>query len=86
GISAENWALVLDEIGFESVQVYPQNNNCSQQIIAAQSNGLIEEEKESERGVIPAKALTSVRSENNSTLEMLKTMFADILQTKTIRR
>ncbi|NML68960.1 amino acid adenylation domain-containing protein [Chryseobacterium sp. RP-3-3] len=80
GLSFENWTTVLEETGFVRSTVYPSGNSCSQQIIAAYSDGWIEQE------MTPAQTLSAAAVQKNSTsgcnfiLEELKNVFASVLQ------
>lgn len=85
GISAENWTFVLDEVGFENISIYPKNNNCSQHIIAAQSNGMIEEKTNQQSTFVRTEKTKQVQVKSGSILDELKTIFAGILQTNEAR-
>lgn len=85
GLSAENWAMVLDEVGFEQLCFYPLDNRCSQQIIAAQSNGLIEEMSTVQPQFTQMGVKKESPKENNYILDELKELFAAVLQTDSNR-
>ena len=85
GLIAENWAMVLDEVGFEKLYFYPLNNTCSQQIIAAQSNGLIEETNIEELQFKQIETNVDIQKYSSNVLQELKELFGTILQTNSNR-
>lgn len=81
GLSFENWTIALEETGFVRSTVYPSDNSCSQQIIAAYSDGWIEREIATVQ--IQSAGSTVQKnsvSDNNLILEELKKTFASVLQ------
>jgi len=81
GISAEIWEIVLEEVGFDQNYFYPANNTCSQHIIAARSNGVIEEITTKNRNVDQAPSIKKTGS-NGFVVEELIELFSTLLQTE----
>ncbi|MEJ5103705.1 amino acid adenylation domain-containing protein [Chryseobacterium sp. MYb328] len=88
GLSFENWTIALEETGFVRSTVYPSGNSCSQQIIAAYSDGWIEQEislTQTQTQLTTLSARKQVASDSNLILEELKNVFSSVLQCDTKR-